>query len=219
MPAEKETLSAIAAGVAEETLDAATIRYLEQASLVTRHQSEFSIHVDGNTLRVFSPIFELFVLRQKVYIATGISFESQTGALKINGRTLRIRLTPDESRLLAFLAERKGEICPFATLIAHLWPDQDPTLSAGQQKLDAQLLEIVKHLDEKLEQNPETGIRIRMLSEQGCRLVEGEEEPQIHIAIDEDKFQKQVNDIVDSDFFRNLQVAAQRARQAKGNSN
>jgi DNA-binding winged helix-turn-helix (wHTH) protein len=172
----------------------------------------------NTTPRIFSPIFELFVIRQKVYVASGISLDSQTGAVKVNGRTLGIKLTPDENRVLAYLAERKGETCSAEGLMSHIWPASASDLQSNAQDLKAQLRQTVDQLSEKIEQSKETGLRIQTVDEQGWRLVEAGEEQPIHIVIDENKFQQQVKEIVDSDFFRDLQVAAQAARQAKSAS-
>jgi DNA-binding winged helix-turn-helix (wHTH) protein len=219
LPAEKDTLSAIGAGVREEELDVATIQYLEQASLLARRQSSVALNGTANSnLRIFSPIFELFVIRQKVYVASGISLDSQTGAVKINGRTLAIKLAPDENRVLAYLAERKGEICSAESLMSHIWPNYESDVHDSSQNLKAQLRQTVDQLSKKIEQSTETGLCIQTVDEQGWRLVEAGEAQPIHIVIDENKFQQQVKEIVDSDFFRNLQVAAHRARQSKGES-
>jgi len=219
-PEEKVTLSAVAADVTEEKLDAATIRYLEQAGLLTRRQSIISPDsVANSTLQIFSPIFELFVLRQKSYVASGISLDSQTGAVKVNGRTLRIKLASDEIRVLAYLAERKGELCSIENLISHIRTNHEPALESNSDALKMQLQQTVEHLAEKIEQSKETGLQIQTVDGQGWRIVEAGATQPIHIVIDENKFQEQVKEIVDSDFFHNLQISAQRARQAKSEAN
>jgi hypothetical protein len=220
-PGEKDVLSAIAAGVAEEKLDAATIHYLEQASLLAR---------TPNGVRIFSPIFELFVIRQKVYVASGISFDAVTGAVRVNDKTLRVKLTPEEHRVLAYLAERKGEACTLADLLVHISPNgasavapQGYLQDSATDEREAQLLETVQQLRDKIEQSDgsganSVGLRIQIIDDYACRLVEAGADTSIQIAIDENKFQQQVSEIVESDFFRNLQAQVQRVRTSKAGS-
>jgi DNA-binding winged helix-turn-helix (wHTH) protein len=205
-PEEMNTLSAIAAGEKLDKLDAAIVDYLKQASLVVdRSPNDATDH----RVKIFSPIFELFVMRQKLNITGDITLDPQTGALKVNGRTLTTKLTPPEHRLLAYFIDHKGQICTTADLIAHSWQEQ------GESGQEAQLASLVEQLNKKIGQDVQTGLVIQSVEEQGYRLVEAGQLQSIRIVLDEDKFQQQVKEIVDSDFFQNLQVAAQNARRSR----
>jgi DNA-binding winged helix-turn-helix (wHTH) protein len=207
-PEEKSMLSAITAGVTEDKLDAAIVHYLEQASLVTRVSSDDR---RVTRLKIFSPIFELFVMRQKIDVIGDITIDPESGALKVNGRTLTTKLMPPEHRLLAYLVDHKGQICTKADLIAHVWPGQTPASLEQEQ----QLLILIEQVAAKLAQGGQTGIMIQSIEEQGCRLVEAGQLESLRIVIDEDKFHTQVKEIVDSDFFQNLQLAAQNVRRSR----
>ena len=74
---------------------------------------------------------------------------------------------------------------------------------------------LVSQLDTKIKQLGDGEVLIQPVEGQGYRLLEVSQKESIRIVIDEDKFQKQVKEIVDSDFFQNLQIAAQNARRAK----
>lgn len=210
-PEEKSALSAIAAGQDAEKLDAAIIDYLQKASLLASRSSNRGAPLP---LRIFSPIFELFVVRQKIEITGDITLDPQSGALRVNGRTLETKLTPPEQRLLAFLLEHKGQICTVAALTTYLWQGQ--ALSELEEK--TQLAGLVEQLGGKLKQGA-SEVMIQSLDGQGYRLLEGSEMQPVRIIIDENKFQQQVKEIVDTDFFQSLQATAQQARRARQVSN
>jgi DNA-binding winged helix-turn-helix (wHTH) protein len=211
-PEEMNTLSAIAAGEKIDKLDAAIVDYLKQASLVVdRSPNDATDH----RVKIFSPIFELFVMRQKINLIGDITLDPQTGALKVNGRTLTTKLTPPEHRLLAYFIDHKGQICTNADLIAHSWQEQTQGELGGEFGQETQLASLVAQLSKKIGQDVQTGLVIQSVEEQGYRLVEAGQLQSIRIVIDEDKFQQQVKEIVDSDFFQNLQVAAQNARRSR----
>jgi DNA-binding winged helix-turn-helix (wHTH) protein len=207
---EKNTLSAIAAGHSQEQLDAAILQYLRQTSLLTPKAGNAA---PESGLKIFSPIFELFVMRQKMEVIGDITLDPRTGALKVNGRTLVTKLEPLEHRLLAYLVDHKGQICATTDLIAHLGQGQTLDEQGQKEQLDG----LVKQLAAKFEQGSHTGVVIQAVEGQGYRLVEGKSnkiEP-VRIVIDETKFQQQVKEIVDTDFFQNLQATAQQARRAR----
>jgi DNA-binding winged helix-turn-helix (wHTH) protein len=109
--------------------------------------------------------------------------------------------------------DHKGQICATTDLIAHLGQGQTLDEQGQKEQLDG----LVKQLAAKFEQGSHTGVVIQAVEGQGYRLVEGKSnkiEP-VRIVIDETKFQQQVKEIVDTDFFQNLQATAQQARRAR----
>jgi DNA-binding winged helix-turn-helix (wHTH) protein len=200
---EKKTLSAIASGHNQEQLDAAILQYLQQVSLLAPKAANDR---PESRLKILSPIFELFVMRQQIDVNGDITLDPRTGALKVNGRTLDTKLEPLELRLLVYLVDHKGQLCANPDLIQHLGEGE-------QDELDS----LVKQLAAKFAQGGQSGVSIQSVEGQGYRLVEGNSDKveMLHIVIDEVKFQQQVNEIVDSDLFQNLQATAQEARRAR----
>lgn len=206
-PDEQSALSAIAAGAPEENLDVVAVDYLLASNLVMRKTQETGDPI----LRVFSPVFELFVLRQQLHIAEGVTLDPRTGALKVNDRVLRTKLTPAEHRLLAYLVEHKGETCDPQVLLAQTWPEKPP---AGSDAMAA-LAQVVADLRSKIELDPAKGVLVQQVDGAGYRLMDVERLVEVHISIDEERFQSQVRKIVDSDFFRGLEGKAREMRQAR----
>jgi DNA-binding winged helix-turn-helix (wHTH) protein len=204
-PEERTALGAVVSGVPETQLDATATTYLEASTLLVRRKLAIGT---GSILRIFSPIFELYVLRQQSRIG-GISLDPQTGAIKANDRTLHVKLSPPEHRLLAYLVERRGELCERETLFTHVWPDASSMDEAGFTKL----AETVGELRAKLELLPGSSARIEEVAGRGYTFVD--QARAISISIDEDKFQQQVQKIVDTDFFRNLEQRARDMRQTR----
>ena len=157
-------------------------------------------------LRIFSPVFELFVLRQQLHIADGVTLDPRTGALKVNDRVLRTKLTPAEHRLLAYLVEHKGETCDAQVLLAQTWPDGPPE---GNDAMAA-LAQVVADLRSKIELDPAIGVLVQQVDGAGYRLMDVARLVDVHISIDEERFQSQVRKIVDSDFFRGLEGKARK---------
>ncbi len=162
-------------------------------------------------MRIFSPVFELFVLRQQLHIADGVTLDPRTGALKVNDRVLRTKLTPAEHRLLAYLVEHKGETCDAQVLLAQTWPDGPPE---GNEAMAA-LAQVVADLRSKIELDPAKGVLVQQVDGAGYRLMDVARLVDVHISIDEERFQSQVRKIVDSDFFRGLEGKAREMRQAR----
>ncbi|MFN2202241.1 MAG: winged helix-turn-helix domain-containing protein [Caldilineaceae bacterium] len=209
---EKEALSAVAVGTPESELDAIALQYLVDSRLVERRQV-----AGGNVvLRVFSPIFELFVLRQRMDISNEISLDPRTGALTVNNRVLPTKLTPIEHRLLAYLIEHKGEKCSADELIAHTW--SDGALSSDVESPVDRLDAVVSQLRGKIEFDPVGGVLLQRVDGEAYRLIDAQT-ANVHISIDEKQFQDQVRKIVDSDFFRDLETRARDMRQARTDVN
>ena len=205
-PDERATLGAVASGVAEDKLDATATDYLEDATLLVRRRSALR---EGSTLRIFSPIFELFAMRRQSLIGGGIALDPQTGAIKAGDRTLHIKLSPPEHRLLAYLVEHKGTVCARAALFTHVWPDA----AALDEQAFAKLAATIGDLRAKLDQLPDSGSRIEEVIDRGYKLVDPAHA--LSINIDEDRFQQQVQKIVDTDFFRGLEQRARDMRQTR----
>lgn len=206
---EQKTLSAVAVGVPEEELDAVALNYLIESNLVVRRQSASG----EDMLRIFSPIFELFVMRQQMSISSEISLDPQTGALTVDGRVLHTKLTPSEHRLLAYLIEHKGNTCDLDTLVARTWPDRPDDSSVDE------LAQVVSQLRRKIELDPAKGVLVQQVDGRGYRLMDAAQLNSLRITIDEDEFQQQVQKIVDSDFFRGLETRAHEMRRARANAN
>jgi DNA-binding winged helix-turn-helix (wHTH) protein len=210
-PEEQDALSAVASGVSEEKIDAVALRYLIESNLVVRRESATGQEV----LRVFSPVFELFVMRQQMKISSEIALDPETGALVVNDRVLPTKLTAPEHRLLAYLLEHKGDNCAYETLYMRTWPDRtseyDP--DAARAELDA----VVAQLHSKLELGPGDGVVVQNVEGHGYRLTDAGKRADINITIDENQFQEQVQRIVESDFFRDLEGKAREMRQVRKN--
>ena len=157
-------------------------------------------------LRVFSPIFELFVMRQQMNIASDISLDPQTGALTVNDRVLPTKLTPPEHRLLAFLIEHKGETCAADTLIGRTWPDAERAV--GEEPSSEQLAQVVAQLRSKIELDPAKGVLLQQVDGAATGWWMRLRLRASASRIDEDQFQEQVQKIVESDFFRDLETKA-----------
>ncbi len=210
---EQETLTSVAAGATEAELDAVALNYLIESNLVVRYR----LASGEEALRVFSPIFELFVMRQQMNISSDISLDPQTGALTVNDRVLPTKLTPPEHRLLAFLIEHKGETCAADTLIGRTWPDAERAV--GEEPSSEQLGAVVAQLRSKIELDPARGVLLQQVDGAGYRLVDATQLASVRVTIDEDQFQEQVQKIVESDFFRDLETKARKMRQARTDGN
>jgi DNA-binding response OmpR family regulator len=139
----------------------------------------------------------------------GITLDPQTGAIKVNNRALRTKLSPPEHRILACLVEHKGELADRETLVAHGWPDA-PSIDEHDFIV---LEETMRELSAKLELLPDSGPRIEKEADRGYKLIDPTQG--LHINIDEGRFQQQVQKIVDTDFFRGLEQRARDMRQTR----
>ena len=131
--------------------------------------------------------------------------------MKVNDRVLRTKLTPPEHRLLAYLIEHKGETCLRDVLVAQTWPDRPPANSEAEEAL----AQLVADLRGKIELDSTKGVLVQKLDGLGYRLMDVDRLVDVHIHIDEERFQTQVKKIVDSDFFRGLEVRAREMREAR----
>jgi DNA-binding winged helix-turn-helix (wHTH) protein len=207
-PEEQSSLTAIAAGGDESQLDATALQYLEESRLLSPVTP--SPQSRGG-YRVFSMVFELFVLRQQLLIASGIALDPNTGALTVNDRALRTKLTPQENRLMAYLVKHQDEVCGKDLLIAHIWPEED----LHDEEQDGRLSQTIDSLRQKIEGNLETGELIVEVDGQGYRFQDPSKTVRLQIAVNEEKFQEQVQKIVETDFFRNLERQAHAMRKTR----
>ncbi|MBI1879916.1 MAG: winged helix-turn-helix transcriptional regulator [Chloroflexi bacterium] len=160
-PQEQQVLQAISVGVDEKMVDAGTIAYLERTGLLARNALD-------QTINIFSPIFESFVVQHRGTGAGVIELHPKTRAVMRDGMALNIELTPSEDRLLSYFLEHPGEICDKDTLMRAVWPDEQMVIG------DSRLAQLVKRLREKIEMDPDQPTYIQTARGRGYRFVQPE---------------------------------------------
>lgn len=160
-PEEQQLLLALGAGTDEKILDTATLAYLETTGLLIRHMPH-------KTLRIFSPIFESFVVHQRGTGAGLIELHPKTRAVMRDGLVLNIELTPSEDRLLSYFLEHTDEVCDKDTLMRAVWPDEEMVVG------DSRLAQLVKRLREKIELDPVDPVYIQTARGRGYRFVQSQ---------------------------------------------
>lgn len=140
---EQNVLIAVSTGANERALEPGPIAYLEQTGLLVRP-------APGERVRVFSPILQRFIIRQRGEAAGSLELHPKTRAVLRGGVPLDIELTAQEDRLLSFFLEHPGEICAKDVLIRAVWPDE--VIMAGVR--DDRLAQLIKRLREKIELDP-----------------------------------------------------------------
>jgi len=159
LPEEQNVLSALSSGANETQVNPNILTYLEQNGLSVRNVSEEKV-------RVFSPIFENFILQQRDVAPGILEYDPETGVVRIGGVPLEIELTPYEHRLLAYFVRHLAEICHKDDLMQAVWPDEQGIGS------DERLAQLVKRLREKIEPNPRTPTYIQTVRGRGYRFVQ-----------------------------------------------
>jgi DNA-binding response OmpR family regulator len=160
-PEEQQGLLPLSAGIDEKMVDAGTLAYLEKIGLLTRNAPDKKV-------RIFSPIFESFVVRQRETGAGVIELHPKTRAVMRDGLVLNIELTPSEDRLLSYFLEHAAEICEKDTLMRAVWPHEQMVVG------DSRLAQLVKRLREKIELDPVNPVYIQTARGRGYRFVQPE---------------------------------------------
>lgn len=106
------------------------------------------IKTKGKEHEIFSPLLAQFIREQNVAIGSGgLEVDEAYGVVRI-GRVEIDSLTPLEFRLLAYLAQRKGEVCKRGDVLGHLYPDEEHNPFVNDNRIDS----LVRHVRKKIEQ-------------------------------------------------------------------
>lgn len=97
--------------------------------------------------KVFSPIFADYIKKQDTTVDTGIYVDRKRQTLWINGYEIR-GLSALEYDLIAYLDERRGQVCSRDELIQHLYPYEE-NYNVTDNRLDS----VVKRLRKQVEPN------------------------------------------------------------------
>lgn len=159
---EQGVLSALATwGEGKET-DSETLAYLLKTGLLTQTAPDAK-------LRIFSPLFALFVKNQSVMPSRGITLDAHTGRILRAGIPLSEEFTPLETRLLTYFIAHAGELCEKNMLIAHVWPDE----KVIEGIRDDSLAQLVKRLRDRIEVDGSKQSLIQNVRGRGYRFVQG----------------------------------------------
>jgi DNA-binding winged helix-turn-helix (wHTH) protein len=140
---EQQALSTLAAGVTFQPQQAGALARLRRKGLVSgRGESEVSF---------FSPLFGAYLKQQQPVAGARIYADPQRHTLWLDGREVK-GFTPLEYRLIAYLAQKLGQICSRDELAAHLYPGEMTADSAGIT--DTRLDSIVKRVRKRIEPDP-----------------------------------------------------------------
>ena len=143
-------------------MDAETLAYLLKTGLLTQTAPDAK-------LRIFSPLFALFVKNQRVMPGRGITLDAHTGRILRAGIPLSEEFTPLETRLLTYFIAHAGELCEKNMLIAHVWPDE----KVIEGIRDDSLAQLVKRLRDRIEVDGSKQSLIQNVRGRGYRFVQG----------------------------------------------
>lgn len=160
-PEEEMALVALVSGADERQIDQAVASYLEQAGLLTRNSP-------GAKPRLFSPIFEQFIRRQRGGAPGVIDLHPKTRAVLRDGVPLEFELTPSEDRLLSFFLDHPGELCHKDALVRTVWAEDE--VYDGIQ--DDRLAQLIRRLRQKIEPDANQPSYIQTVRGQGYRFVQ-----------------------------------------------
>ena len=138
----------------------------EQHSLLTKGL----LRQDGSeALLFFSPLFQAYAARQPIVSPAKLEIDTQAGTVWVNGRLCEA-LTDKEFKLLLYLHEHLGEICPVDQIIASLYPGPE-----GYNLNDNSIAALVKRVREKIEPTPKHPQHLLNIKGRGYRLVDTSE--------------------------------------------
>jgi len=158
---EQTLLLALSAGANENQVDRQVLVYLRQTGLLTRPST-------AQAVAFFSPIFALFVARQRGTASGKLELHPKTGAVLRDGIPLEIELTTHEDRLLTYLLEHAGEICERDPLMLAVWPED----KVYGEISDESLSQLIKRLRQKIEPDPRKPAYIQTVRGRGYRFVQ-----------------------------------------------
>ena len=158
---EENVLFALNAGANESQVDRQVLAYLHQTGLLTGQTTNQSV-------TLFSPIFALFVARQRGTASGKLELHPKTRAVLRDGIPLDIELTTQEDRLLAFFVEHPAEVCEKDALMRAVWPDE----KMFEGVFDESLAQLIKRLRQKIEPDPRKPAYIQTVRGRGYRFVQ-----------------------------------------------
>jgi DNA-binding winged helix-turn-helix (wHTH) protein len=120
---------------------------------------------------VFSPLLADYIRRQHPTIGARVHIDRQRRTVWVNGRTIK-RLAPLEYKMIAYLEERRGQVCSRDELAQHLYPDDMALGGAGVT--DTRIDSVVKRLRRRIEPNPKSPRYIVTVHGHGFRLADDE---------------------------------------------
>lgn len=126
----------------------------------------------ANHAHIFSPLFAEYIKQQQPVIGAHIHVDRERRVVWVNGRAIK-RLSPLEYKLIAYLEERRGQVCPRDELAKHLYPDDMALEGAGVT--DTRIDSVVKRLRKRIEPKPKEPRYIVTVRGHGFRLMDGDE--------------------------------------------
>jgi DNA-binding winged helix-turn-helix (wHTH) protein len=100
----------------------------------------------SDQLRLFAPIFTAYVQSQTDPATVGVVVDLPQRLVLVDGRPLSGTLSPLEFNLLAYLAQRAGQICRRDEILAALYPDEH--LAVNDERIDTLLRRLREALGE-----------------------------------------------------------------------
>lgn len=125
---------------------------------------------DGD--RIFSPLFAEYVKQQHPVVGARIHIDHRRRAVWVNGREIK-NLSPLEYKLMAYLTQRRSQVCSRDELAQHLYPD-DATLE-GEGVTDSRIDSVIKRLRHQIEPHPKAPQYLVTVRGHGFCLKDGDE--------------------------------------------
>jgi DNA-binding winged helix-turn-helix (wHTH) protein len=142
---EQQALVTLAAGVAFQPQQAGALTRLRRKGLVSgRGESEASF---------FSPLFSAYLKQQQPVAGVRIYIDPQRRTLWLDGREVK-GFTPLEYRLVAYLAQKQGQICSRDELAEHLYPEEmaPDGIGVADTRLDSLVKRVRKRIEPDLQE-------------------------------------------------------------------
>lgn len=125
----------------------------EQVGALTRLRRKGLVsRRDESEISFFSPLFSAYLKQQQPVAGARIYIDPQRHSLWLDGREVK-GFTRLEFRLIAYLAEKQGQICSRDELAGYLYPGEMTPDSAGIA--DTRLDSIVKRVRKRIEPDPQ----------------------------------------------------------------
>lgn len=122
----------------------------------------------GNN-QIFSSLLTAYIKQQHPMVGAHIHVDRKRHTVWVKGYEIR-GLTPLEYRLIAYLEERRGQVCTRDELAQHLYPDDMAPAGAGVT--DTRLDSVIKRLRKQIEPNAKEPRYILTVRGHGFRLVD-----------------------------------------------
>ncbi|MCL4386853.1 helix-turn-helix domain-containing protein [Patescibacteria group bacterium] len=134
---------------------------LKQAKKEDLYLENIGLLKDG---KITIPLFEAFIKEIKDAFLTKISFEQETGQIKINELNISENLSALEFRLLKFLIENPGKILERDEVINAVWQTK-ATAGVSDQALD----QLISRVRKKIETDPNSPIHLETIKGRGFK--------------------------------------------------